>query len=94
MKSVLQKSRKCLVCGTTLGLECHHVFYGSRRSMADKYGMTVWLCHEHHTGGCGVHNNAPLDRRLKIRAQERFEMLHSHEKFIEIFGKNYKNEII
>lgn len=90
---MLQKSKKCLVCGTTKGLECHHVFYGSRRAAADRYGLTVNLCREHHTGGTGVHNNVPLDRRLKAVAQERFEKLYSHEEFMRIFGKDYHGQI-
>lgn len=91
-KSILQteKSYKsCYFCGTTIGLEQHHVFHGSRRQLADKHGLTVWLCREHHTGPGGVHNNIDMDRYLERIGQKKFEETHSHEEWMRIFGKNY-----
>lgn len=37
----------------------------------------------------GVHFNKELDRKLKVLAQERFEEMHGHDKFMQIFRKNY-----
>ena len=89
MQSILQNSNKCLVCGTTLGLEVHHVFYGPFRKASDRHGLTVKLCHLCHRGKNGVHFNTALDLRLKKAAQKRFESIHGHDKFIEIFRKDY-----
>ena len=39
----------------------------------------------------GVHgkNGHELDLRLKRECQQRFEELYGHEKFMEVFKKNY-----
>lgn len=92
MKSILQHSKRCLVCGTTIGLEEHHVFYGSHRQAADRHGLTVLLCALCHRGDGGVHHNTTLDLRLKRAAQERFEATYSHDEFMRVFGRNYLEE--
>lgn len=80
----------CLVCATTIGLEVHHVFFGTaNRRKSEKYGMKVWLCREHHTGNAGVHHNRDLDLEIKKWAQARFEEEHSREHFRNIFGKSW-----
>lgn len=93
MKSVLQKNRECFVCGTTLNLHNHHCLYGSgRRKLADKYGLTVYLCQEHHTGQTGVHMNPnkAIDLKLKTMAQTYYEeRIGTRGKWMEEFGKNY-----
>lgn len=89
LKSILQSSKKCLICGTTLGLEVHHVFYGPFRQASDRHGLTVNLCGECHRGRAGVHFNTALDLRLKKAAQKRFESIHGHDKYMQIFKKNY-----
>lgn len=92
LKSILQKSNKCIVCGTTLNLEEHHVFYGSFRRSADRYGLTVRLCGVCHRGNSGVHFNTDLDLKLKKAAQTRFESIYGHDKYMRIFRKNYLEE--
>lgn len=37
----------------------------------------------------GVHFDTEVDNRLKRETQARFEQLHGHEKFMQVFGKNY-----
>lgn len=37
----------------------------------------------------GVHFNKELDTRLKHEAQAAFEKIHGHQKFMDVFGKNY-----
>jgi len=82
--------RKCYVCKTTIGIECHHVFYGtSNRKHSEKHGMKVDLCHYHHRGNGGVHFNRKLDIHLKKLFQQQFEEHHSHSEFMEVFGRNY-----
>lgn len=91
MKSIIQQDKCCYVCGTTYNLHRHHCVYGiGNRKQADKYGLTVWLCAEHHTGNNGVHFNKPLDLHLKCLAQEAFEkQIGSREDFRKVFGKSY-----
>lgn len=87
MKSILQDEKKCFVSGAEAGLDKHHIFHGPRRKAADKWGCWIWLRHDIHME---VHDrNTTLDRILKRTCQERFEEIHGHEKFMEVFGKSY-----
>lgn len=91
-KSIVQKDMsRCYVCGTTQGLHTHEVFYGSaNRKKSIQYGCYVRLCGRHHNlSNDGVHFNKQLDTSLKRVAQECFEGLHGHDKFMEVFKKNY-----
>ena len=89
MDSILQKKKECLMCHTTLNLERHHVFGAARRPISEEYGLTVWLCHEHHTGTAGVHFNKAFMQELKEWAQEVFTAEYGEELFFQRFGKNY-----
>ena len=62
MKSIIQKEKECYLCGSTLNLEKHHCIHGTAgRKLADKYGLTVWLCAYHHRDQKnGVHGNKDL----------------------------------
>lgn len=79
---------------TTRGLETHHCFEGGtsgRRKMSDKYGLTVKLCHYHHTGSAeGVHFNKHNELIVKRMAQKYYEEhIGSREDFIRDFIKSY-----
>ena len=91
MRSVLQKTKECYVCKATCFLHEHHVLYGTaNRKTAEKFGLKVWLCLEHHTGNTGVHFNKDLDTHLKKYAQEYFEAnIGDRERFRGLFGKSY-----
>ena len=54
--------------------------------MADKYGLTVWLCRECHSN---LHDKGKYDRELEEMAQKEFEKTHSRAEFLRVFGKNY-----
>ena len=88
MKSVLQKKRRCLICGST-AVECHHVFEGAHRSASDRYGLTVYLCRKHHIL---VHANEALNRRLKSEAQEKAMMVYGFgdKEWLDIFKRNWR----
>lgn len=89
MKSILQTSKYCWVCGNP-NVEEHHVIFGTaKRSLSEKYGLKVYLCHEHHLGDKGVHHNPTLNLALKQFAQKKFEETHSHEEYMRIFKRNY-----
>ncbi len=80
----------CLICGSSQGLERHHVFYGSGlRQLSEKWGMVAPLCHRCHRGSHGVHFSRPLDLMLKRLFQEKFEETHTREEFMAIFGRSW-----
>ena len=92
MKSIIQSERVCFFCGSEYNLEKHHCIHGTAgRRLADKYGLTVYLCPACHRGSEGVHgkNGAPLDKILKQKAQTAFEGKYERQKWMETFGKNY-----
>ena len=85
--SIIQDSKECFVTGSTRNLDKHHCLDGSRRKMADKYGLWVWLRHDVHMS---LHSgDSVLAYSLKRLAQRKFEEHHSRKRFVEIFGKNY-----
>lgn len=90
--SILQKEMdRCYVCGTTLNIHIHEVFYGTaNRRLSIKYGCCLALCAIHHNmSNEGVHFNKALDLRLKKEMQERFEKVYPNLNFLTIFGRNY-----
>jgi hypothetical protein len=85
----LQDTKACYVTGRT-DVEEHHCLYGKNRQNADKYGLTVWLVAEYHTGRYGVHNgNTALDTELKQLAQREFERVYGHGEWVKVFERNY-----
>ncbi len=89
MKSILQKHKRCLICGSPY-VEEHHVFEGSRRQVSEAYGMKVYLCQTHHRGRPeGVHANTDFAAWLKKSAQQVFERKHGHDRFMQVFKKSY-----
>lgn len=87
MNSILQTEKQCFITGTVVDLDKHHIYHGSRRKAADKYGCWVWLRHDLHME---LHDrNKELDKMLQRTCQERFEELYSHQEFMDIFGKSY-----
>lgn len=90
MNSILQKNKECYLCGTTLNLEKHHVFNKFNRDKSEKYGLTVWLCPNHHRGNFSVHNNRRIDLNLKEIAQDKWEsQFGTKEEFLKEFGRSY-----
>lgn len=92
MKSILQSDKECYYCGTTAGLEEHHVFFGHKcRSRSEECGLKIWLCNQHHTGGNdSPHRNRKVDLAYKAIAQKQFERVKgSRDDFIRLFGKSY-----
>lgn len=89
--SIIQDKKQCYVTGATSGLQLHHVLKGSRRKLADKYGLTVWLRHDVHRL---LHDHNPpyetLENDLKAIAQQAFEDNGgTREEFMRIFGASY-----
>ena len=88
-KITLQNHRECWVCGTTLNLELHHVYGSANRPISERYGLKVYLCHEHHTGDSGVHFEPSLMKKLHREAQKKFEEVYGREEFMRLFQRNY-----
>lgn len=90
IKSILTDDlNHCLICGSP-HVEIHHRIFGTaNRKVADRYGLVVALCREHHTGPRGVHFDPALNRDIKMGAQKMFERCYGRDKWMEIVGRNY-----
>lgn len=89
-KSIMQDGKFCYLCGGKVDLERHHVLGGvANRPLSEKYGLWVWLCHQHHTGPEGAQYNKAVNQGLKRLAQIAFEARHSHNEWMDVFKKNY-----
>ena len=83
--------KQCYLCGTTENLEVHHLLCGiHQRAKAEKYGLTIDLCHRCHMK---VQQSPALMRWSRIKGQKMFESKYGNrDDFIKIFGKNYIRE--
>ena len=91
-RSLLQKEKACYICGTTLGIHLHHIYYGTaNRKLSDADGCVIWLCQRHHTGAQGVHFNKKIDLTIKARCQIAWQEHYNKttEEFIDRYGRNY-----
>ena len=94
MKSIIDEREECHVCGSIVGLERHHIFFGvSNRAKSEADGCWCYLCAEHHRGRWGVHgyDGYELNRQLKREAEAAWLRRYGKtiEDFIERYGKNY-----
>jgi hypothetical protein len=62
----------CKICGTSYGIEDHHIVYKSIVKPLDKCAKNhVYLCNTHHRDHRnGVHFNTELDQRFKNEFRE------------------------
>lgn len=99
-KSILQdkSAGECYLCKLLLGIDTpaasreeHHVMHGTaNRRLSEHYGLKVYLCPYHHRNGPeAAHRCRQTDILLKQAAQRTFEQKYSHEKWMEVFGRNY-----
>lgn len=84
---MIKNDRECFICKRQGPLHVHHTLHGSYRKMADKYGLTVYLCPECHRD---LHDKGTFDRELQEIGQRYFEEQYGHEEFMRVFGKNFK----
>lgn len=70
-------TRYCRVCGTSYGIESHHIVKRSQNSNLVNCKLNqVDLCYIHHRDHKkGVHFNKELDRKLKLELQDKLENL-------------------
>lgn len=91
-KSIMQDEKVCYICGNTLNLHLHHIYFGvGNRSISHEDGCVVYLCQPHHTGNDGVHHNRKLDLVLKVKCQIKWQEKYNKTKedFIARFGRSY-----
>lgn len=88
MKSVMQSNKRCFICGKRTDLSVHHALHGTaNRKLADKYGLTVYLCRECHMN---LHDKGLYDKELQQFAQRKWEANYgSREEFRQLFGKSW-----
>jgi hypothetical protein len=86
----------CWLCGKNGSadpLDKHHIFGGANRKNSEKYGATVYLCHNvcHLFGPDAAHNNAETARELHEYGQKKVmeEQGWTVEEFRAVFGKSY-----
>lgn len=104
-KSIMQRTKECFICRkeaaaagyygelTEKGLHRHHVIFGKGyRSLSEKYGLWVYLCHEHHEGDTGVHKNKKINVELRQQAERVFLKSHCIEEWMQLFTRNYLEE--
>lgn len=86
----------CHLCGIYADVERHHIFGGALRKKSERYGLTVYLCHDcHNEPPEGVHHNARNMLKLKQYGQTKAmkENGWSIDDFRREFYKNYLEEI-
>lgn len=90
--SILQKEKKCYVCGTSQNINIHEVYFGKNRKKSIEDGCCVYLCGKHHNqSNAGVHFNKELDQQLKqdMEYQWMYYYNKSIDDFIKRYGRNY-----
>jgi len=87
---IVEDMTKCILCGNS-NVEIHHAIHGTaNRKVADKYGLIIPLCHEHHLGALGPHLNRTVDLTYIKAAQRAFESkVGTREEFRSLFGKSW-----
>lgn len=83
---MIDDKKRCYLCGQAGVLQKHHCLHGIRRKAADKYDLTVYLCPTCHME---LHDHGIGDLKLERLAQKHFEEKYGHEKYMEVFWKNY-----
>ena len=88
--SIVDKNKRCFICGTTQFLEVHHIMAGANRDKSTKYKLVVYLCSDcHRNGKNAAHRNRVTDLMLKEAGQRAFEREYPELDFLKIFHRNY-----
>lgn len=104
MKSILQNKKECYLCRkkadlvgwdeelSEKGLHRHHIVFGTAdRNISEQYGVWCWVCadkhHEH--GPESPHQNREVAELLIKDAQEKFERIHGHDKWMNLYKRSW-----
>ena len=80
----------CYICGKHGITHKHHIFGAANRKYSEQYGLYVFLCPPHHNmSDKGVHFDKKTRQWLQSEAQEAFEQIYGHDKFMQVFGRSY-----
>lgn len=92
-KSIMQTEKECYITHSTQGLHKHHIYGGYNRSKSEAYGCWIWLRNDWHVNTpYSIHNNTRLMKFIRTECQLKFEEIYGHDKFMQVFGRNYKEE--
>ena len=78
----------CFVCGRPFP-SIHHCMNKYDKKKAEKYGLILPLCVNHHTGAEGVHSKPEKMLACRQMAQRKFEEEHTRDEWIREFEKSY-----
>ena len=78
----------CFVCGRPFP-QIHHMMNKCHKAKAEKYGLILPLCANHHTGAEGVHTKPERMLACRQMAQKKFEEEHTRDEWIKEFRKSY-----
>lgn len=68
----------------------HHIYRGSFRDKATKYGCWIWLRPDwHNQTNYSVHNDRKLELKLQAMCQIAFEDKYDHELFMKEFHTDF-----
>lgn len=82
----LHESEYCFECDRPITEE-HHLIFGKNRQNAEDWGLTIRLCPDCHKR---LHDrDEQMAMRYRKMGQVAFEYKYGHEKYMEIFGRNY-----
>ena len=91
--------RTCFLCGrngTEDPLDKHHIFGGPYRRASERYGATVYLCHDrcHENGPKAAHRCSETREELSRWAQRKImkEQGWTVEQFRLVFGRSWIGE--
>lgn len=81
---------RCFLCGRVGKMQVHHMVHGTaNRKWSDKYCLIVHLCPQCHMY---LHDRGSRDHDLKVLAQKEFERSYGHDRWMQVFGKNFRDD--
>lgn len=78
----MKQIKHCEVCGTSYGVELHHIIYRSECKPLEKCKYNfAYLCMEHHKGDYGPHgkHGEKFNRQLKLGFQSWLQNIFTEE---------------
>jgi len=86
--SIITKDMKhCYLCGSPYNIEYHHIMSNANRNKSTIYKLIVPLCKTCHQK---AHADYEVMKKLRVIAQERFEIEYPELDWFTLFHRNYK----
>ena len=78
---------ECYICNRLTETARHEIYFGTaKRKNSKKHGLWVNLCPDCHNN---VHRERITDLWLKEMGQRKYELAHTRDDFVKLFGRNY-----